>query len=610
MAFNTNPGEQTFVASAGQTIFNFNFKIFSNTDLRVFRTPDGQDPNDVNDLLTLNTDYTVSINGDLGGTITLTSGATVNDTIVLIRSLPRTRTVSFVTNGDLAAETLNDDQEYQTYLIIDNNVSISRAVRLPQSATGVSTLLPSVRPNAYLIWNSDGTALENDETIPDAVNQSATNATNAANSATAAASSATSAANSATAAANSEANINPSNIVHTDGSGLPNEISDVVPPSIFTDSSAVLFDGDYSLANTPDFDETSDTTTANYTVGQFIYQSTSGILYECIANSTSGTLLTNTSFFTAVTSNQLTLNSGVFVYTNGFNENGYNLTSENITTATQIDFSGAQNGENWVYKIEASGAFGFSQYRPSLNGLYNKTSASDNRPVFIDGKWFNTTGAELVVNGTFDTDLASWTLGGSTPPIWDNGRARLTAGATVSNMFQTMTTVIGETYIATVDITSGTGNNYRLRIFDGAGTGGTVLATMDSSTTTSATASLTFTATSTAITLQIVELNTTTGQIIYVDNASLFVEQPTQGTEIGVISWFKFPFMVNSGTAQVELNETYGSIPLSELVVNSLVVQNRSFLSSVNFSNLPEADPFINGELWNDNGTPRLSSGA
>lgn len=197
MAFNNNPGKQSFTATGGQTEFDFNFKIYADIDLKVYLTPDGQDPNDTTDILTLNTDYTVVVDGDDGGTITLTSGATVDDTIVIARDLDATRDISYVTNGDLKAATLNLDQDYQTYLIIDGYVALLNAVQLPQSAVDVDPVLPNVRPDSYLKWNSLGTALENDETIPDAVIDAAASAAAALVSENAAAESASAASTSA-----------------------------------------------------------------------------------------------------------------------------------------------------------------------------------------------------------------------------------------------------------------------------------------------------------------------------------------------------------------------------------------------------------------------------
>ena len=88
MAFNTNLGKQSFTASANQTEFDFNFKIYEPTDIQVFKTPKDQDSNDETDKLVYPGDYTVTIDGDDGGKIILTTPSTLDDTVVLNRHLP------------------------------------------------------------------------------------------------------------------------------------------------------------------------------------------------------------------------------------------------------------------------------------------------------------------------------------------------------------------------------------------------------------------------------------------------------------------------------------------------------------------------------------------
>jgi hypothetical protein len=170
MAFNSNTGRQQFAATAGQTEFDFNFAIFADSDLKVYRTLAGQTASDEDDILILATNYTVSINGVIGGTVALLSGASLNDTITIVRSLPVTRETDYQTNGDLFADTLDLDQDYQTYLVQDAQARLDRSVLLPDSVPeGVSVQIPNPIPNAYFRWNATGDAIENDTTVPDAV---------------------------------------------------------------------------------------------------------------------------------------------------------------------------------------------------------------------------------------------------------------------------------------------------------------------------------------------------------------------------------------------------------------------------------------------------------
>ena len=210
MAFNTNNLPAEYVASAGQTVFPFTFKIYKNTDILGYKTPNGQSADDVNDLLTLSTQYTVTIEGDTGGFVTLLSPTTNGDRITLLRVLPIIRDVEFQTNGDMLASTLNQDQNYQTYVLGDLDRKLQKALRLPDSSQGLDAQLPSPSPSNYIRWNTNGTALENDSvpppysTLAEAAVASATTATNQATIATTKASeasaSATSASNSATTA--------------------------------------------------------------------------------------------------------------------------------------------------------------------------------------------------------------------------------------------------------------------------------------------------------------------------------------------------------------------------------------------------------------------------
>jgi len=193
MAFNSNNPRQEFVATASQTDFVFNFKIYEDSDLKVYQTADGVDPDDATDILTLTTHYTVVVDGDDGGTVTLNSGATLDDMVTILRDLPYTRETDYQTGGDLLAETLDEDQEYQTYLSQQLDAEKGQFLKLPNSLQNADGTLPAPEGDAYFKWNATGTGIENDTTIPDAVTTSAANAAAAAASESAAATSETNA---------------------------------------------------------------------------------------------------------------------------------------------------------------------------------------------------------------------------------------------------------------------------------------------------------------------------------------------------------------------------------------------------------------------------------
>lgn len=96
-----NDARVQYTATAGQTIFAYDFEIFEEGDLVVVQ-------NDTT--LTLTTEYTVSgVDTNGGGNVTLVTGATLNDVITIYRDQPIERTSNYSQAGDLLAETLNDD---------------------------------------------------------------------------------------------------------------------------------------------------------------------------------------------------------------------------------------------------------------------------------------------------------------------------------------------------------------------------------------------------------------------------------------------------------------------------------------------------------------------
>lgn len=178
MAFNSNESRAEYTATTAQTDFVFTFKIFAGEDILVYQTPSGNEADDVADLLVLTTDYTVTIDGDNGGTVILNSGAGNGDKITLLRSLAVTRETDYQNGGDLLAETIDNDQNYQTYLVADLKSSQDRFLKLPTSLQSFSATLPTPVSNSYLRWNTGANALENDTTIPAAVTTSSDNVLN------------------------------------------------------------------------------------------------------------------------------------------------------------------------------------------------------------------------------------------------------------------------------------------------------------------------------------------------------------------------------------------------------------------------------------------------
>jgi parallel beta-helix repeat protein len=160
MAFNTSPGRAEYTAAAAQTIFTFTFKVFDTSDIKVYLTPAGQTADDTANILIETTDYTVTINGDNGGDVTLVSGASINDSLTLVRELPTDRETEYQNNGDLTAATLNEDQDYQTYLILDGATVSERALTVPDSVQTFDTVIPSPVASKLLVFKGDASGFD------------------------------------------------------------------------------------------------------------------------------------------------------------------------------------------------------------------------------------------------------------------------------------------------------------------------------------------------------------------------------------------------------------------------------------------------------------------
>ena len=162
MSFNSNPSRVEYVVNTKTTTYTFNFKIFEPENLVVYKIPSGTVPDDETNKLLLNVDYTVSINGDLGGFITLLNNTTIHDIIIIQRTLSIDRVTDFVNNGGIYSDVLNNDQDYQTYLIGDNEIENARHLKLPVTAVGVSSTIPTPTKAAILRWADDGKSIVND----------------------------------------------------------------------------------------------------------------------------------------------------------------------------------------------------------------------------------------------------------------------------------------------------------------------------------------------------------------------------------------------------------------------------------------------------------------
>ena len=141
--------------AGGAGPYAFTFEILANTDIAVFKD---------DTLLTLTTHYTVTINANGTGSVTITAaGLALTPTSPTQYAIVGNRTISrstdFTTGGDFFANTLNDELDQQTIFAQQNAEGVTRALQAPQTdPTTIDMTLPrsSVRAGKVLSFDASG----------------------------------------------------------------------------------------------------------------------------------------------------------------------------------------------------------------------------------------------------------------------------------------------------------------------------------------------------------------------------------------------------------------------------------------------------------------------
>jgi hypothetical protein len=130
----SNVPRRVVYAASGTGPYAFTFEILNQTDIAVYKA---------STLLTLTTDYTVTINANGTGSVTLvTTAGTSNITIVGAKNIQRT--TDFTTGGDLFANTLNDELDNQTIFIQQVAETAERGLKAPVvDPTDINMTLPA-----------------------------------------------------------------------------------------------------------------------------------------------------------------------------------------------------------------------------------------------------------------------------------------------------------------------------------------------------------------------------------------------------------------------------------------------------------------------------------
>jgi len=145
-----------YTGSAGTGPYAFNFEVLTQTDIAVYF-------NDTE--ITLTTDYTVTVDADGTGSVTIVTGTNVpttpdaDDRITIIGDRTIERSTDFTTGGPLFATSLNDEFDSQTIFVQQVQEQADRALRAPNTdPTTVNMTLPinTVRANKTLAFDANG----------------------------------------------------------------------------------------------------------------------------------------------------------------------------------------------------------------------------------------------------------------------------------------------------------------------------------------------------------------------------------------------------------------------------------------------------------------------
>ncbi|EKV27062.1 side tail fiber protein [Caenispirillum salinarum AK4] len=142
-----------YVADGTLADFSYPFPIFDAADLEVY----------LGETLTASGFAVTGIGENGGGTVAFTAAPAAGTLVTLRRRLTVQRVTDFQEGGAFRAKVVNDELDYQTAVLQQLAVDISRCLRLsPTDPTQANLELPHVEPGKPIGWNADGTGLTND----------------------------------------------------------------------------------------------------------------------------------------------------------------------------------------------------------------------------------------------------------------------------------------------------------------------------------------------------------------------------------------------------------------------------------------------------------------
>lgn len=158
MTISTTIVKNSYAGNGATTVFNYNFKILSSSDLKVIiRSTNGTETTK-----TLNTHYTITgVGSAVGGSVTFTAGniPVSGQTIVLIRDTAQTQSIDYVANDPFPAETHEEGLDKGIILTQELQEEIDRCLKLSKTNTMNSTefyIGPADRAGKILGFDGNG----------------------------------------------------------------------------------------------------------------------------------------------------------------------------------------------------------------------------------------------------------------------------------------------------------------------------------------------------------------------------------------------------------------------------------------------------------------------
>ena len=158
MTINTESTKRIYDGNGTTTDFDYDFKIFVDTDLLVTLI----DAAGNETVQVLNTDYTVTGEGfEAGGKVKFTSAPAAGVTVLIQSDVPYTQPTDFKNQGRFFPETHENAFDRAARQALQVSEKVGRALTLPAYVTGASTTLPVPSPSNLIGWNTSGDSLRN-----------------------------------------------------------------------------------------------------------------------------------------------------------------------------------------------------------------------------------------------------------------------------------------------------------------------------------------------------------------------------------------------------------------------------------------------------------------